>query len=125
MNSPLYFEIQADDPERAIKFYSTIFMWKFIKQDGLPIDYWQIETEGIRGGILARPVKSPPPHHGTNAYVCSMQVENFDATAKQVLENSGIVAMDKFAIPGKCWQGYFLDPEGNTFGIFEVDPNAA
>ena len=27
-------------------------------------------------------------------------------------------------VPGKCWQGYFIDTEGNTFGIFEVDEEA-
>ncbi len=26
-----------------------------------------------------------------------------------------------FEIPGTCWQGYFVDPEGHTFGIFQVD----
>ncbi len=35
-----------------------------------------------------------------------------------------MTALGKFAVPGKCWQGYFLDPEGNTFGIFEPDENA-
>ena len=25
---------------------------------------------------------------------------------------------------GKCWQGYFIGTEGNTFGIFEVDEQA-
>lgn len=28
------------------------------------------------------------------------------------------------AVPGKCWQGYFLDADHNTFGILEVDANA-
>ena len=32
--------------------------------------------------------------------------------------------MPKFAVPGKCWQGYFLDADHNTFGILEVDANA-
>jgi len=32
--------------------------------------------------------------------------------------------MPKFAVPGTCWQGYFVDPQGNTFGIFQPDPNA-
>jgi hypothetical protein len=34
------------------------------------------------------------------------------------------VALPKFAVPGKCWQGYFIDLDGNTFGIFEVDEGA-
>jgi hypothetical protein len=34
------------------------------------------------------------------------------------------ISLPKFAVPGKCWQGYFQDPEGNTFGVFEVDERA-
>jgi uncharacterized protein len=51
-------------------------------------------------------------------------VENFDETAKIIEELGGVVALPKFAVPQTCWQGYFADPEGNTFGIFQVDVNA-
>jgi len=37
MNSPAYFEIQADDPERAIGFYTAVFGWGFTKVTGLPM----------------------------------------------------------------------------------------
>jgi len=56
--------------------------------------------------------------------VCSIEVENFDATEQKILSLGGEVALPKFAIPGKCWQGYFVDTEGNTFGIFEVYESA-
>src|SRR3954469_16007832 len=125
MNGPSYFEIQAGDVARALHFYKEIFGWKFTEAKGLPIEYWRIETGGPGGGLLERPAKTPPPEHGTNAYVCSMEVKDFDATAKKILDLGGQVAMPKFAVPGKCWQGYFLDNEGNTFGIFEVDAKAA
>lgn len=125
MHSVGYFEIQADDLENAIKFYSEVFGWRFVKEVNLPIEYWRIEMAGIYGGLLKRPAKVPPPQSGTNAYVCSMQVENFDETAKKILSNGGQVALEKFSVPGKCWQGYFLDPEGNTFGLFQVDEKAA
>jgi predicted enzyme related to lactoylglutathione lyase len=92
--------------------------------EGAPIEYWRIETQGTRGGLLARPAKTPPPQSGTNAFVCSMQVEDFDQTSKKILKLGGTVALPKFAVPGTCWQGYFIDPEGNTFGIFEVDAQA-
>jgi uncharacterized protein len=122
MNHVQYFEIQADDPKRAIEFYKTVFGWAFTKQDGMPIDYWHIATDGIDGGLLPRPV--PAHAGGTNAFACSMQVADFDATAKTILAHGGQVALEKFAVPGKCWQGYFIDTEGNTFGLFEVDENA-
>ena len=125
MNNVAYFEIQADEPKRAVTFYAEIFGWKFTKDDSIPIDYYRIETDGSNGGLLKRPTKTPNSEQGTNAFVCSMMVENFDNTATSILEHGGIIAMEKFAVPGKCWQGYFLDTEGNTFGIFQVDENAA
>lgn len=124
-NSAIYFEIQADDTRRAVDFYSKIFGWGFSEVKGLPIEYWHIEGGSSGGGLLQRPAPKPPSQSGTNAFVCSFEVENFDATAKQILELGGIVALGKFAVPGKCWQGYFQDTEGNTFGVFQVDPNAA
>ena len=55
----VYFEIQADDTQRAISFYSQIFGWKFSEVKGAPIPYWTIETGGSRGGLLQRPAKTP------------------------------------------------------------------
>lgn len=120
----VYFEIQADDPQRAIKFYVQVFGWKFSEVKGLPIQYWTIATGGSRGGLLKRPAQTPPPQCGTNAFVCSLEVANFDTTAQTIEQLGGIVALPKFAVPNTCWQGYFIDLDGNTFGIFQVDPNA-
>jgi len=53
-----------------------------------------------------------------------VEVENFDKVRELILQNGGQIALPKFALPGKCWQGYFLDPDNNTFGIFEVDLQA-
>ena len=124
MNTLGYFEIQSSDVERSVSFYKTIFNWKFIREHNVPIEYYRIDTGGIQGGILKRPVQAPPAGMGTNAFTCSIEVENFDKTAKLILDNGGIVAMPKFAIAGRCWQGYFLDTDNNIFGIFEVDTNA-
>ncbi len=124
MNGPSYFEIQADDVAQARNFYGEVFGWRFAEAEGLPVEYWRIETDGPRGGLLKRPVPKPAPEQGTNAFVCSMETKNFDETAKRILKFGGVVALPKFAIPGVCWQGYFLDTEGNTFGIFQPDPTA-
>ena len=124
MNSITYFEIQSSNPEREVKFYSEVFGWKFTKVEGLPIQYYQIETSNMHGGLLERPAQTPPTHCGTNAFTCSIEVENFDETAEKILALGGQVAMEKFAIPNKCWQGYFIDPDHNTFGLVQVDENA-
>lgn len=124
MNSIAYFEIQSTNPEKSIAFYKKVFGWKFEKQLGLPIKYWHITTDGIQGGLLERPAKTPPQECGTNAFTCSVEVEDFNKTAKHILQNGGQTALPKFALPGKCWQGYFVDNDINVFGIFQVDKNA-
>ena len=114
MTALTYFEIQSSNPEREVKFYSEVFSWTFTKVEGLP----------IHGGLLERPAKIPPTHCGTNAFTCSFEVADFDQTAEKILALGGQVAMEKFAIPNKCWQGYFLDADNNTFGLVQVDPSA-
>jgi predicted enzyme related to lactoylglutathione lyase len=121
----MYFEIQADDPGRAKNFYEAIFGWKFSRQEGAPVEYWHIDDgTGSGGGLLKRPAATPPIGTGTNAFVVSFEISNFDDAAKKIESLGGKVALPKFAVPGKCWQGYFLDTENNTFGLFQVDPNA-
>ena len=129
MNRVVHFEIQADNPERAMRFYRDALGWNF--QQWGDQKYWLIMTAeqgskepGINGGLLPRPAKMPPKECGTNAYACTVQVENFDETSRKIEAAGGLVAMPKFAIPGMAWQGYFLDPEGNVFGVHEPDKNA-
>ncbi|MCX6154971.1 MAG: VOC family protein [Candidatus Kapabacteria bacterium] len=124
MNTIGYFEIQSSNPAREIEFYKNVFGWNFIREKFVPIEYYRIETDGISGGLLIRPVAVPPMQYGTNAFVCSIEVENFDKTSELILRNGGIIALPKFAIQGRCWQGYFLDLDNNTFGIFEVNEKA-
>jgi hypothetical protein len=50
----MYFEIQADDPARAIGFYSHVFGWDFTEQEGLPLKYWRIS-------LRMRPFGARPP----------------------------------------------------------------
>jgi predicted enzyme related to lactoylglutathione lyase len=130
MNRPVHFEIQYDDLERAKKFYADVFGWEFAKfMDNPP--YWGIMTApkdskdlGINGGLVKRPCPPPAPEQGTNAFTCTMDVEDFDATAKKIEAAGGKIAMPKMAIPGMAWQGYFLDTESNVFGIHQPDTNA-
>ena len=52
--SAIYFEIQAEDLNRAADFYTRVFGWKFSEVKGLPIPYWHIETgSGSRGAAQA------------------------------------------------------------------------
>ena len=131
MNRITHFEIQTDDLERAKKFYTDVFGWSIEKWESPGMEYWMVMTAekdskepGINGGLLRRPTKTPPQECGTNAFTCTVQVENFDEIAKKIDTAGGKIAMPKFAIPNMAWQGYFLDTEGNVFGVHQTDANA-
>ena len=78
MNRPIHFEIPAEKPERAIKFYEKVFGWKFERWNG-PMEYWNISTgesqPGINGGLMTRRDSSQP-------CVNTMDVANLDETIK-------------------------------------------
>lgn len=124
----IHFEIHAVHPERAVKFYSEVFGWKFQAWDG-PSEYWMIETgnsnsPGINGGLLRR--RGPAPAHGqaVNAFVCTLDVASVDDTIVRASGAGGSVAVPKMAVPGVGWLVYFKDPEGNIFGAMQADRGA-
>jgi hypothetical protein len=47
-----------------------------------------------------------------------------DAYAEKITRNGGKVAKPKMTIPGVGYQAYFLDTEGNVFGVFQAGPSA-
>jgi predicted enzyme related to lactoylglutathione lyase len=120
MNTIGHFEIQSSNPERDIEFYKSAFGWTFSRDENILIEYYRIETGGIRGALMKRFAAVPPVECGTNAFTCSIEVDNFDQTSEKILSAGGCVAMPKFAVGEHCWHGYFIDPDNNTFGIFEI-----
>jgi uncharacterized protein len=50
MNRPIHFEIPAEKPERAMRFYEKVFGWKFERWGG-PMEYWTINTGTSEPGI--------------------------------------------------------------------------
>lgn len=122
-----HFEIHADDPQRAIKFYSAVFGWEF-NQWGEQ-EYWVIKTgpaeeRGIDGGLLPRKGVRPQLGQAVNAYVCTATVSSLDETIIAVDANGGQLALAKMPIPTVGWLAYFHDPEGNIFGAMQSDASA-
>ncbi|HTE72584.1 MAG TPA: VOC family protein [Actinomycetes bacterium] len=130
MTRVVHFEIQADDVERAKAFYGSVFDWSFQDYGRIAgATYWGVVTgpedqPGINGGLLQRPAPAPAPEQGTNAFVCTVGVADYDETERRIVEAGGVVALPKMALTGMAWQGYYLDTEGNTFGIHQPDPEA-
>lgn len=130
MSRVVHFEIQADDVERAKTFYSAVFGWSFEDYSEVTgSTYWGVtsgpdDQPGINGGLLQRPATAPPTDQGSNAFVCTMGIEDYDGTEHRILDAGGQVALPKYALPGMAWQGYYVDTEGNMFGIHQPDSEA-
>lgn len=124
MNTVGYFEIQSSNPAREINFYHQVFGWNFTVEPQAPNEYYRIETRNMQGGLLKRPAEQPSLEYSTNAFTCSIQVSDFDQMSEKIIANGGKVVIEKFPIPYRCWQGYFVDEDNNTFGIFQIDRKA-
>ncbi len=115
----VHFEIHADDPDRAERFYSEVFGWTITRWKG-PLDYRLVSTgegaPGIDGAIMAR---SEPGGAGVGGYVCTITVDDIGATERQVLAAGGQRVRDRQAIPGIGLHAYFRDTEGNIFGALQ------
>ena len=127
MNRIVHFEIAADNLEKAAEFYSKVFGWKFEKWSEGAMEYWMVMTAekdstepGINGGMVKRTGKAAAAGSGANAFICTIQVDDFDAAAEKIIAAGGCVAQTKYAIAGMAWQGYFIDPEGNMFGLHQA-----
>ncbi|UCG92464.1 MAG: VOC family protein [candidate division WOR-3 bacterium] len=122
----VHFEISADDPERAVKFYTNVFGWTINKWKG-PMDYWLLTTGKDEPGINGAIMKREQPLTGKDGmigYTCTMDVDNVDNYIKKVEKNGGKVIQPKGAIPGVGWFAMCLDTEGNVFGLMREDPSA-
>jgi predicted enzyme related to lactoylglutathione lyase len=124
----VHFEIHAENPERAVRFYSGVFGWTFQKWAG-PLDYWLAKTgspdqRGIDGGLLVRHGSAPTEGQSVNAYVCTMDVASVDDSITAITGHGGTVVMPKMPVPGIGWLAYAKDTEGNVFGIMQPDPTA-
>jgi uncharacterized protein len=124
----VHFEIHAENPERAVRFYTKVFGWTFQKWAG-PADYWLAVTgpadqRGIDGGLLVRHGPSPAEGQPVNAFVCTVGVASVDDSIAAITANGGTIALAKMPVPGVGWLAYGKDTEGNIFGVLQPDPTA-
>jgi len=117
----VHFEISADEPERAVKFYKKTFGWQIMKWEG-PIDYWLITTgEESEPGIDGAIMKREDPNATVNNVI---DVSSIDKYVKRVEENGGTIVVPKHSVLGVGYAVPFKDTEGNLFGMMERDESA-
>ena len=138
MNRVVHFEIQADDLERAQKFYEQVFGWKFQVMGAEYGAYRVIETGpgpdemakgnvkmedlGINGGMMKRNAPLPEDGKSPNAYTCIISVDNIDTYIAKAEAAGAKPQTERMDVPGVGVLAYCKDPEGNIFGILQPSP---
>lgn len=120
MANIVWFEIAADNVERAKKFYGTLFDWKIEKFPG-PMEYWHINTgsgDPTRDGGM---MKRKAPEHGITNYIGVPSVDQYMAKVEKL---GGKVCVPKTAVPQMGYFAVCLDTENNMFALWEMDENA-
>jgi predicted enzyme related to lactoylglutathione lyase len=117
-----HFAINADDPERARRFYQRVFGWTF--QAWGPPEFFQITTgsakePGIRGALQRR--RELIPGQRMNGFECTISVADVDKVAAAIRANGGRILMEKTTIAGVGDLIFFQDPEGNMAGAMRYD----
>jgi predicted enzyme related to lactoylglutathione lyase len=116
-----YFEIPADDVDRAQKFYKDVFEWNMHKwnNNGKPdVEYWMFETKddkgnnGIGGGMMKRIGRE----HTITNYIT---VSSVDEYSSKIIGAGGKIIKPKTEIPDLGFIVVFMDSENNMFGLFE------
>ena len=120
----VWFEIPADNPERAKTFYSKMFGWKINEFPGASDrveKYWHVDTGGPDaapdGGLLAR---KHPGQQITN-YI---SVASLKTAMAKVEKLGGKVCVGKTAVPTMGYFAICQDTEENSFALWEMNPKA-
>jgi predicted enzyme related to lactoylglutathione lyase len=129
MGRLIHFEVHAEDPERAARFYARVLGWDAKRWEG-PVDYWLLTTgpsdqPGINGAIALRRGAAPTEGEAVNAFVCTAEVEELEAAVDEAIAAGGELAVPRMAIAGVGWLAYVKDTEGNVLGLMQADESAA
>ena len=120
-----HFAINADDVNRARRFYERVFAWRF--EPWGPPGFLQIfsgneRDPGIRGALQKR--RELVPGERTIGFECTVSVADVDAVAAAVVANGGTILIPRTMIPTVGYLIFFRDPEGNAVGAMQYDANA-
>lgn len=118
--SLVWFEVPADDPARAQKFYGSMFGWKI---NPLPqmAEYFHLDTGGADASPDGGLMKRMHPGHAITAY---FSVPSVTRGMAKVIRLGGCVCKPKTAVPGMGYFAICQDTENNTFALWEMNPKA-
>ena len=113
---PVHFEIPSDDTEKGRAFWGSLFGWEFQPYPG-PFEYHMSRISERTGAAITN---MEPGKRGIRTY---FEVDDINAGAERVRELGG-ESGQPMPVPSMGWFSVCKDPEGNDFGLWQIDPSA-
>lgn len=118
-----HFAINADNLERAQRFYARVFGWRFHAWG--PPGFLMIETgvaanaPAVNGSLQQR--RSLVDGERMTGFECTITVADIGAAEREIVEAGGTILMPVATIPTVGHLLWFRDTEGNVAGAMQPD----
>ncbi len=119
-NKLAHFAIEAENVDRARRFYERVFGWRF--EPWGPPEFYLIHGAGVHGALQ---IRTQPLPEGRKGFECSFAVDNLDVTMGAIKDAGGGLIGTKHAIPTVGELVQFADTEGNEAIIIQYEPERA
>jgi uncharacterized protein len=114
---PVHFEIPSDDTAKGREFWGGLFGWEFGEAYPGPGEYFPARIDDQRGVAVTN---MEPGKRGIRTY---FDVDDIGKGVARVQELGG-EAGEAMPVPKMGWFAVCKDPEGNEFGLWQLDENA-
>ena len=112
----VHVEIPSDDTQKGRAFWGSLFGWEFQDMPG-PFQYHMVNVEGQHGVAIT---DMEPGKRGPRVY---FDIDDINTGVARVKELGG-TAGEPGPVPKMGWFAVCTDPEGNQFGLWQVDESA-
>jgi predicted enzyme related to lactoylglutathione lyase len=116
----VWFEIPAENIERARTFYSQMFGWTINPFPGMG-EYMHIDTGGADASPDGALMSRKHPGQSITNYI---MVDSVNDAVTKVQMLGGKICKSKSAVPHMGYFAICQDTEGNTFAVWERDEQA-
>lgn len=118
-NSFCWADLSTPDPERAAKFYSSLFGWQITKAPNDPSGYLHIKNgEHFIGGIPPTTDRDPKtPSH----WLAYFMVADVEGTSKSASQLGAKILMQPRKLQGVGTWSVIGDPQGAVFALFKSE----
>jgi uncharacterized protein len=116
-----WFELFTKDPWTSLNFYTSSLKWGYqpppVDTSLLTADITVRDPKGFGGSIV-----DDAKNAGTG-FIVYYYVDTIEEATARIVKNGGKVVLVKTEQGTWGWYSILTDPDGNRFGIYELNPD--